>query len=94
MATVIATGRIKNPEQLTPEIAEEESAVLAQLAREGVVEAAYIHEGRTTVTLIVVAETAEAAALALAQLPLIQADGMDMEYAVAHTLRTPGWKNR
>ena len=81
MAMVIATGRIDRPDLLPAELVTAESAALAELGRTGVVDAAYLHEGRTGVTIVLGADDAEAAAAILERLPLVAGGQMQVHYA-------------
>jgi len=94
MATIIATGNIERPDLLTPQLAEIENAALAELARDGVVQAAYVHDGRHTVTLILEAVSVTSAESQLAQLPFVRAGQMTVEYAIGKKLLSPEWTRR
>ncbi|MGW2092288.1 hypothetical protein [Promicromonospora sukumoe] len=82
MAMVIATGRIDRPDLLTAEMVTSENAALAELGRTGAVDAAYLHEGRTEVTIMLSADDAESAAAVLEQLPLVAGKQMRVRFAV------------
>jgi hypothetical protein len=81
MATMIATGRIDRPDLLTPDMVAAENTALAELGRTGAVDAAYLREGRTEVTIMLSADGAESAAAILEQLPLVAGKQMVMQYA-------------
>lgn len=81
MTMVIATGRIDRPDLLTAEMVTAENVALAEMGRTGAVEAAYLHEGRTEVTIVMNADDAESAAAILEQLPLVAGKQMRVHYA-------------
>ncbi|MFB2597113.1 hypothetical protein ACEXQE_04900 [Herbiconiux sp. P17] len=94
MATIIATGRIIRPDLLTPALVDLENAALAELGRVGAVDAAYLHEGRTEVTLVIDADDTTAAAAVLEKLPFVAGKQMVMRYTTAQRLLTPEWTRR
>ena len=82
MAMMIATGRIDRPDLVTAEMVAAENTALAELGRTGAVDAAYLHEGRTEVTIMLSADDAESAAAVLEQLPLVAGKQMRVHYAL------------
>jgi hypothetical protein len=81
MAMVIATGRIERPDLIPAEMVTAENTALAELGRTGAVDAAYLHEGRAEVTIVLSADDVESAAAVLEQLPLVAGKQMRVHYA-------------
>lgn len=91
MVTIIATGRVEHPDQLTPELVKQENTALAQLQ---FVQAAYLDESQMAVTLVLEAESVDDAANELGRLPFVAVGLLELQYAVAKPLLPPGRGNR
>lgn len=83
---VIATGKTGRPELITPQLADQERSALGELVSAGLVQSAYLHDGRVGVTLVLSVTTIPDASRALQALPYVAAGIHEFSFVVATSL--------